>query len=280
MPYNPPGGTNAFFATVHVGPDASFAPELPALNAYLTRLCSWMRQGRTYSKLAIYFRWEDNLMRDRLPRELRSPAAQFYWEMRHELVPREIEGYHPLWISAAFLKHAAWDGTRLRAGAAEFEALYLDCSWLDPEALDEVLRLARAGLPVILTRRPRRPGRLTRSGDPSEFESRLDDLMELPSVSSSLTASGITPLVEGPDLPEFWAREVGDDLILLFAHPATREIRYPMQRGQADRLQPARRRLTIHAHEQSRHIDLQFRPNRSVLLKVTRQDITQIDLRD
>jgi hypothetical protein len=237
-----------------------------------------MRKGRTYSKLAIHVRWEDNLMRDRLPRELRSPAAQFYWEMRHELVPREIEGYHPLWISAAFLKDASWDGARLHAGEAEFEALYLDCEWLDPEALSDVFRLAREGLPVILTRRPQRPGRSPRPVGAQEFESRLDDLMKLPSVSSSVAAAGITPLVEGPELPEFWARQDGEDLIILFAHPATREVRYPMQRGQANRLKAARRRLTIHAHGQARSVKLRFRPNQAVLVKVTRKSIIPIGL--
>src|SRR5262249_45689558 len=35
MPFNPPGGRNEFYASVHVGPDAAFAGELRAFNRYL-----------------------------------------------------------------------------------------------------------------------------------------------------------------------------------------------------------------------------------------------------
>ena len=160
MPYNPPGGSNAFFATTHVGPDAAFAAELPAFNAYLTAACSWMRRGHTYSRLAVYLPIEDNRMRDRLPRALRTPAAQYYWELRQEAVPREAEPYHPLWIIGAFLEDATWDGRpAARRGGGVRGAVLLACDWLDAGALGEVLRLARAGLPVALALLPRRPGR-------------------------------------------------------------------------------------------------------------------------
>ena len=96
MPFNPDGGTNTFFATVHVGPDAAFAPELPAFNHYLTQLCSWMRIGKAYSQLAVYLPWEDALMRDVLPDALRSPAAHHYWEMRHDRIPARDGGLPPL----------------------------------------------------------------------------------------------------------------------------------------------------------------------------------------
>ena len=131
MPYNPPGGSNAFFATTHVGPDSALAAEIPALNACLADACSWMRRGRTYAGLAVYLPLEDNWMRDRLPRELRTPAAQFYWELRQEVVPEEAEPYGPLWVSASSLAEATWDGTKLRVGAVEFDARLLSCRWLD-----------------------------------------------------------------------------------------------------------------------------------------------------
>jgi hypothetical protein len=278
MPYNPPGGSNTFFATVHVGPDAGFAPQVPALNGYLTRLCSWMRRGKTFSKLAVYLPWEDGLMRGRLPPELRSPAAQYFWEMRHDRAARETEGFHPLWISAAFLKEAVWDGRRLRAGALEFEGLYVDCEWLDPEALEEVLRLACTGLPLILKQLPRKPGLDSRGWNPGDFEHKLDRLVKLPTVFSTLDAAGLAPLVDGPDLPEYWARRDRDDLIIFFGHPGTREVRYPMAHGQADRLRRARRTIGIHAHGQVRKVALDFRANESLLLKVTRDRVIRVDL--
>jgi hypothetical protein len=278
MPYNPSGGTNAFFATVHVGPDSSFAADIPTLNAYLTRLCTWMRKGRTFSRLAVYLPWEDNLMRDRLPRELRSPAAQFYWEMRHERVPLETERFHPLWVSGAILKEADWDGTRLRAGAAFFEALYVDCQWLDQETLQSILRLASAGLPIVLPTLPRRPGRATGLVGPGKFEAMLDRLVSLPSVVSRLDDLGLTPLLQGRDLPNFWARQWDDDMIIFLAHPGTREVVYPMTLGQADMLKPAKRTLTLHSHGRKRTIRLSFPPNRSILLHATSKQVRKVPL--
>ena len=38
MPYNPADGSNQFYATVHVGPDAHFTEELPAFNAYMEKV--------------------------------------------------------------------------------------------------------------------------------------------------------------------------------------------------------------------------------------------------
>jgi hypothetical protein len=274
MPYNPPGGSNAFFATTHVGPDAAFVAEIPAFNAYLTTACSWMRGGRTYSRLAVYLPLEDNRMRDRLPRALRTPAAQYYWELRQETVPREAEPFHPLWISAAFLKDATWDGHRLRAGVAEFEALYLACDWLDPGALGDVLRLARAGLPVALTLLPRRPGR----GGPGDYEAQLEALLALPNVCGGLADLGLEPLVEGEGLPPFWARREGDELILFFAHPGARQVRYPMYRGQARELPATRRSVRIFWDGRCHEVELDFPPSRSVLLKVAADRVTPIDL--
>jgi hypothetical protein len=274
MPYNPPGGSNAFFATTHVGPDAAFAAEIPAFNAYLTNACSWMRRGRTCSRLAVYLPLEDNRMRDRLPRALRTPAAQYYWELRQEAVPREAEPFQPLWITGAFLEDATWDGRRLRAGAEEFEALYLACVWLDPGALGEVLRLARAGLPVALARLPRRPGR----GGSGHYEARLEALLALPNVRRELADLGLEPLVEGPDLPPYWARRDGDELILFLGHPGARAVRYPMWRGQARGLPATTRPIRIRWGGRRHDLDLDFPPGRSILLKVAADRVTTIDL--
>src|SRR5688572_5917254 len=104
MPYNPPGGKQEFYASVHVGPDASFAGELPAFNEYLETVSGMLRHGRPYSQLAVYLPHEDMLMRDRLPEEQRTPGAVFEWEMRQAVVPPETEGYHPPWVSETFLR--------------------------------------------------------------------------------------------------------------------------------------------------------------------------------
>lgn len=277
MPYNPPDGSNAFFATTHVGPDAAFAAELPALNAYLTDVCSWMRRGRTYSQLAVYLPVEDNWMRDRLPRAMRTPAAHHYWELRQEVVPEEAEPYCPLWISAASLAQATWDGAKLHIGSAQFEALLLNCRWLDPGALAHVLRLARQGLPVALPQRPRRPG----AGPAPDFAAQLDALTRLPNVRLELDELGLTPLVEGEQLPPYWARiEADRTLDLFFAHPGAWDVRYPMILGQARALPATSRDLTIHFDNRSHRVTLEFPPGRSVLLQVTTKGVETIPLRE
>ena len=86
------------------------------------------------------------------------------------------------------------------------------------------------------------------------------------------------PLVDGDDLPDFWARQAGDNLILFFAHPGTRHVRYPMERGQADRLESTRRGITIHAHGRAHKLDLSFPHNQSLLLKVTPESLFAIDI--
>jgi hypothetical protein len=274
MPYNPPGGSNIFFATVHVGPDAAFAAEIPALNAFLAAVCSWMRRGRTCSPLAVYLPIEDGRMLGPLPPWLRTPAALHYWELRYEVVPRATEPFHPLWISGAFLRQASWDGRRLHAGSAEFEALYLGCDWLDAAALDDVLRLAQAGLPVALIGRPQRPGR----GEPGDYEAKLDALLALPNVHRAVSTLGLVPLVEGEDLPPYWARRDGDELILFFAHPATRDVRYPMRWGQAREMPATTCTVRINASAHRHAIVLDFPPNQSILLRVTADGVTPIDI--
>ena len=157
MPFNGPGGRNEFYASVHVGPDAAFAAELPSFNAYLGQVSSLMRLGRTESRLAVYLPTEDNRRLDRIPPEERTPGANYRWEMRHVVVPRETEGYAPLWIAPTFLRRAEVGGGRLRVGDCTFSALLIDVEWLDGDALAEVARLAGSGLPVILQRSRARP---------------------------------------------------------------------------------------------------------------------------
>ncbi len=50
VPYSPPGKPPVFFyATVHAGPGGALAPEIPAFNAYMTKVSEVMRRGKSYS---------------------------------------------------------------------------------------------------------------------------------------------------------------------------------------------------------------------------------------
>jgi hypothetical protein len=276
MPFNGPGGRNEFYASVHVGPDAAFAAELPAFNAYLERVSSLLRLGRTESRLAVYLPIEDNRRLDRIPQAERTPGAGYRWEMRHVLVPRETEGYAPLWIAPTFLRRAEVGGGRLRIGDCAFSALLIDVEWLDGDALAEVVRLAGAGLAVILRRPPRPPGRRPRG----DYQTLLDALQACPNVVSHLDDAGLAPLVAGDDLPPFWSRRTAEFLYLFFAHPKARELRYPMPYGQSLCHERVIRSITVDWEEASHALDLVFEPYQSLLVCVSRSEgVRFVDIR-
>jgi hypothetical protein len=170
-------------------------------------------------------------------------------------------------VSGAFLRDAVYDGQRLRCGAAEFRALVVDVEWLDGDALADLLRLARAGLPVCLRRLPRQPGRNRNIG----YQRQVAELAALPNVSDDARRVLAWPaLAKGDDLPEFWCREEDDRLTFFFAHPASRGLRYPMAYGGSAAAGRAERRATLHAFGDAREVALSFAPRQSILLSLTR----------
>jgi hypothetical protein len=271
MPFNGPGGRNEFYASVHVGPDAAFAADLPAFNGYLERVSALLKLGRTESRLAVYLPNEDNRRLDRIPAAERTPGAGYRWEMRHVVVPRALEGYAPLWISSAFLRRAEVRDGRLHVNACTFPALLVDVAWLDGDGLAEVVRLAAAGLRVILPRLPGPPGKSPRG----DYQALLEDLRSQPSVVRDLADARLSPLVQGDDLPPFWARRTDQALYLFFAHPKARELGYPMRYGQSYCPEPVFRRITIEFEGISFAIDLVFEPYQSLLVRVSPADGVQ-----
>ncbi len=267
MPFNGPRGDNEFYASVHVGPDAYFAAELPAFNAYLEAVSGVMRLGRPYSQLAVYLPNEDNWMVDRIPREERTPGAVYRWEMRHVVVPPETEGFAPLWVSEPFLQAATCRDGRLWIRDTSFAALYIECEWLDGEALGEVVRLARAGVPIVWKRQPQQPGHSPRRN----YADMLQELKGLPNVRPALDQLGVRPIVEGEDLPGFWVRRTDEHVYLFFAHPSARQVQYPMQYGQSYLDKTLIRRVILHVEPTSRKVELRFEPYQSLVLQVSRR---------
>jgi hypothetical protein len=266
MPFNGSDGQNEFYASVHVGPDAAFAADLPAFNDYLERVSSLLKLGRTESRLAVYLPNEDNRGLGRIPEAERTPAANYRWEMRHVVVPREAEGYAPLWISAAFLERAEVRDGLLRAGDSAFPALLIDVEWLDGAALAEIVRLADAGLRVILRRTPRAPGKRPRH----DYQALLDALQARPNVVRDLDVVGLPRLVAGDDLPPFWARRTTESLYLFFAHPKARDLSYPMSYGQSQCGERLRRRVIIDFEGTPSPLALVFEPYQSLLVRISR----------
>jgi hypothetical protein len=264
MPYNPPGGKNEFFASVHVGPDAAFARDLPDFNEYLETVSGMLRRGRPYTSLAVYLPYEDMLVRDRVAEENRTPGANYEWEMRQVRVPPETEGHHPVWVSETFLRKAEVEDGEIEIGHARFAALYLDCEWLDAAALEELVRLARDGATIVMKRPPALPG-MRRHPHYAEW---LAELAGSPNVRGELAAHRLKPLVEGENLPYFWARQGERELVIFFAHPLAREVRYPMAYGQSYCDGPVDRTVTINYGDASRQVPLRFEPYQSILLRI------------
>jgi hypothetical protein len=271
MPFNGPGGQNEFYASVHVAPDASLAADLPAFNVYLERVSSLLKLGRTESRLAVYLPNEDNRRLDRIPNAERTPGANYRWEMRHVAVPREAEGYAPLWISLAFLRRAEVRGGRLIVGDCSFAALLIDVEWLDGEALAEIDRLAEAGLSVILARLPNAPGKRPRG----DYQALLEQLRTRSGVVGTLEEARLVPVVAGDDIPPFWARRTTQSLYLFFAHPKARELCYPMRYGQSHCPRAEVRRVTIDLEGTTYPLELVFEPNQSLVVRISRANGVQ-----
>jgi hypothetical protein len=285
MPYNPPGGKNEFYATVHVGRDGALARDIPEFNAYLESVCLAMRAGRPYSDVAVYLPLEDNWIRDRLPDELKRPSAEYWWELQYERLPQELAGYQPLWVSMGLLEDADYLDGKLLLGAAEFNWLYVDVEWLDSEALGNILSLAQKGLPVCVRRKPKRPGSeqvvaLGAVAPPrsEQYEEDLEKLLGLPNVSTDWRRiARDPPLVAGKDLPEFWCRVDDEEAIFFFAHPKSKEVHYPMRYGQSYCTETIELPVSVSFLDRRTDLRLKFEPYQSLLLRLERNGSIRLE---
>jgi len=266
MPYNKKGDqSNYFYASVHVGPEAFFKEQLKDFNQYMTTVSNYMKKGRVYSDVALYLPLEDSWMGVEYPDSLQMPWVWGEYELRYVWAPEYLKGYQPLWVNNKVLTEGRLENNRLYFGDLSFSSLAVDVEYLDLAALKQVVRLAEAGLPVLLARQPKQPGK-SKVGEYAEL---LKKLAALPNVSANpkqvITQS---PLVEGDDLPEFWCRQDGDDRYIFFATPAAKKLKYPLRYKQAFEDKGSVRQITIHTPAGPKPYTLNFAPNQSVLLKV------------
>ena len=117
-----------------------------------------MKQGKTVSQVAVYLPTEDGWIAGELPIEKQSIWVWGAYEQRYSYLPAELKAWRPLWINGEFLKKAKFQDGRLRVGDLSFAALYIDVQYMDKAALERVVELAEAGLPVCLKQDPKEPG--------------------------------------------------------------------------------------------------------------------------
>ncbi len=268
MPYNPKGSdTNEFFATTYFGPGGSLTPELPAFNNYMGKVSGIMQKGTTYSDVAVYVPYEDAVMKGALPPERRRVWVWGEYELRYVEPPKEVEGYHPLWINRYFLENADYVGGKLVAGDASFSTLYIDVNYMDIRALRRVLQLAKKGLPICLKKEAIQPGHVKND----DFKRLFKELKSLSNVSDDFNqVIDHPPLIQGDSIPAYWCRREKDGTLYLFiAQPFSKDVTYPIYSGQSFMDSSIFREYTLHVNGKTIKQNFEFKPYQSLVLKVS-----------
>ena len=207
------------------------------------------------------------------PDSLQMPWVWGEYELRYVFAPDYLAGYQPLWVNAKVLSEATFADGVLRYGDLTFSALAIDVEWLDIAALRQMVRLAKEGLPVVMAREPKQPGK----NKSVEFVALYKELMALSNVSAQ-PAEILTqkPLLEGEDLPDFWCRQDGEEQYIFVVNPAAKKLKYPLRYGQAFEDQGSVRDVVVNTVAGPQSLQLNFRPNESLMLKVNREGKVEV----
>lgn len=264
MPYNPKGGNNEFYATVHVGPDSYFADEIPAFNNYMAKVSNAMKQGRTYSDAAVYFPLEDIWMADTSALEGKNSGV----DVKSIKMPKELKAYHPLWISGNFLKNAKVENGKLVYGEAAFNSLYIDTRYIDPENIKQILRIAKSGLPVCFKNKPMQAGKMKAEN----YETIVSELLSLPNVSSDFNkVNKSLPLLKGENMTDYWCRVTDNGYTIFFSNPKANGLKYPLKYRQSLNNETVKMNVEIKMPDNKyKKLQLSFEPYQSILIKANK----------
>ena len=280
FPFNKVGRSdNWFYTTCQVSSDERnnlSGEELSRFNRYMTKVSSYMRKGENYTDMAVYIPMEDAWIGGPYSEEILSmmPWAGGQYEMRYIDTPEKYKGRQPVWVNGKFLSESSFQDGKLFCGDAVFSSLYVDVGYMDYSSLRSIVSLAEKGLPVVLARSPKEPGR-NLHGDYGDL---LRKLRSLPSVSEDDSVLPGKPLVEGEDLPDFWCRKDGDKLYVFFANPTSGDVSYPMEYGYAFKDKGSGRTVILNHHGKSEEYRLEFSPRESIMLEISPKGIKRIDL--
>ncbi|MGA2381516.1 MAG: glycosyl hydrolase [Spirochaetia bacterium] len=273
MPFRAPRSEDRFYASVHVGPDGALAARMGEFNRYLEEISEFLREGRPAHRIACLVPLEDVRMKGELPDELRKPSARYWWEFQHPCLPELLRPWSPLWVTGAFLDTAQClpDGG-LRWGHATVDALVVDSLYLDGSVLERLARLSSAGARVILTRRPREPGKKKRRDYSDLVDSLTSGARTRFSSDPRPALRDVPPFLQCEEGPDFFVREDEADFIVFAAHPAARRITYPMEYGASERAIAETRHARFFGRG-GRETDctMQFAPAGSFLFRIGKQ---------
>jgi len=293
MPFNHLGDSSNYFYTtcqVSMHPENNLTgQQLTDFNRYMGTVSRYMRRGVNYTDLAVYMPLEDSWMGGAYTDEERK-FFNWLWgryEMRYIQTPEQLKGRQPMWVNQYFLNGATYKDGKLHCGKTTFNALYTDVEYMELTALKTLVRLASEGLPVVIARLPKEPGKVKHE---EEYASALNTLLSSPTVSRRSAdgqpkddriladVSGVLPLIEGDNLPDFWIRQDGQEYFVFVANPMTQTIEYPLAYEYAFTDNGSDRTIRVNHHDRTDELALHFSPNKSLLLHVTDNGVKQIAL--
>lgn len=267
-PYNKQGDrSNYFYASVQNEPGGFFSGQVKEFNEYMTLVSSYMRRGNSYSDVAVYMPLEDSWMGVEYPDSLQMPWVWGEYELRYIHTPSELKGRQPLWINHHYLVSSEIKNGVLKSGHCSFNALVVDVEFMDGEALKNIVRLAEQGLPIWLKRDPLQPGKK----QIKEYDQLLVKLKGMPNVSQHLSIIPGKALIEGDDLPDWWCREDDSTYYIFIANPSAQALTYPLRYNQAFEDSGSKREIRINVGNISHTLQLNFKPNESLLIEVEKQ---------
>lgn len=267
FPYNPKGIDSIdFFATTYFGPGGSLEPDLQSFNQYIEKVSSIMRRGKTYSDVAVYIPYEDGIMKGAYPPERQRVWVWGEYELRYVDPPKELEGYHPLWINRHFLEEAKLKDGLLEVNEMAFKTLYVDVKYLDVRSLRKIYELSVKGLKVCLKSNPTQPGKVK---DP-HYDSLLTALRSLPNVSQEFEqVHPHKPIISGDSVPAYWCRKDEEGNYFLFlAQWKSKDLSYPVYSGQSKMDSSSIHEFEVTVGEKTIELEVKFEPYQSILLKI------------
>ena len=148
-----------------------------------------------------------------------------------------------------------------------FSALYVDVQYMDIRALERILELARAGLPVCLRKHPNQPGK----NKSSRYEEMLQELTGLENVSDDFgKVATHPPLLQGDSLPWYWGRVLDNgNLNLFLAQGASKGLVYPVYSGQSYQEESVFQELTINWNGTTISHTFEFKPYQSLMISIS-----------
>jgi hypothetical protein len=266
-PMNPKGlDTVNFYASVHVGASGSLYEEIKPFNAYMQKISAAMKEGVSYSDVAVYLPTEDNWIAGEMPKH-----KQFLWswaayEHRYTYLPTELKAHKPLWINTEFLQKASYKNGLLKVGNCNFKSLYIDVTYMDINALETILSLAKKGLPICLKQFPQPSG--FKTNEP-KYKKLLMQLETLSNVKRTWAQMNIKPFLEGEFTSDYWCRKKDNELIFFVANPKSSNLIFPIQYGQALDSVITQSNIIINYKNKKIPVILTFKPYQSLLFRVS-----------